>query len=559
MEQSWPLLRRLWLTCALAACVSVWLAAAPAEPLLAGAAMRNDVAAVRALLKRAADVDAAQGDGMTALHWAAMNDNVELARALILAGADVKAVTRLDAYTPLLIAATNGSEPLVGELLKAGASPNSATKNGTTGLMLAAASGSIGAVTRLLDRGADPNAREVARGETALMFAAVNGRAAVIRLMIERHADPSVATRVVDLSKIDAPRPVLNGDRQDTNRQLVGKQGGMTALLLAARQGNTDAVRTLLDAGADVNQASSGDHTSPLLIATVNGHFDLTAMLLDRGGDPNLASAAGATPLYATVNVQWIPRSFYPQPTIQGQQRTTYLELMADLLAHGADPNARLTKKLWYTGYNFDLSGVDETGATPFWRAAQATDVAAMRLLVDWGADPTLSTEVPERRTRGRGGSDFKPTNGPEPSAPIPERPSASESPAVNPLQAAAGDGWFGNFHVNAPGGWMPSVKYLVEELGFDVNAADYKGYTSLHFAAARGDDTMILYLVSQGANVKAVSKDGATTADMANGHDARVQPFPATVALLEKLGSGNNHKCLSCGRADGSSTSPKP
>lgn len=531
---------RAWLSGAGACCISALLAAAPADAPLADAAMHGDVAAVESLLQRGANVNDAQGDGMTALHWAAMKDDVKLARRLIRAGAIVNAATRLDAYTPLLIAATNGHAELIDVLLQAGADPKSATANGTTGLMFAAASGSVEAVKLLLDRGTDPRAKEHGRGETALMFAAAFNRPAVVTVLMQRGADPSAATTVVDLSKIDAPRPVLNADRQDTSRELVGTHGGMTALLFAARQGNVEAVEALLDAGADINQISSGDRTSPLLISTINGHFDLAKLLLNRGADPNLTSRAGAAPLYATVNVQWIPRSFYPQPTIQAQQRTTYLELMAMLLEHGADPNARLTKKLWYTGYNFDLSGVDETGATPFWRAAQATDVAAMRLLVDWGADPTISTEITERRTRGgRGGT-------------------LGTGAAVNPLQAAAGDGWFGNFHVNAPGGWMPSVKYLVEELGFDVNAADFKSYTPLHYAAARGDNEMILYLVSKGADAKAVTKDGVTTADMANGRDARVQPFLETVALLESLGSKNHHNCLSCGRPSEANREPR-
>ena len=549
----------LWLGVALVCGVSTQPIAAPSRAVLADAVMRGDTAAIHALLTHGAEVNAPQGDGMTALHWAALHDDVTLAKTLIRAGADVSAVTRLDAYTPLLIAAANGSAALVGLLLESGADAKSATANGMTALMSAATSGSVGSVTWLLDRGADPNAKEFARQETPLMFAAVNNRAAVIKTLLAHGADPSAATTVLDLATIDGPRPVLNADRQDTNRRLVGTQGGMTALLFAARQGHMEAAQALLEGGANIDQVSPGDKTSPLLIATINGDFDLARVLLDRGADPNLASAAGATPLYTTLNVQWIPRSFYPQPTNQAQQQTPYLKLMTLLLEHGADPNARLTKKLWYSGYNFDLSGVDETGATPFWRAAQATDVAAMRLLVDWGADPRLTTSASARRPRGGRGSAAGPASStpPKPSAQaMPGQPSRNTSTrqdeGVNALLAAAGDGWFGNFHVNAPGGWMPSVKYLVEDLGFDVNAADDTGYTPLHYAAARGDDDMILYFVSKGADVKAVSEDGVTTADMANGHDPRVQPFEETVRLLEKLGSKNNHHCLSCGRPGG-------
>jgi len=542
--------RAFGLAPAIVCALSITLAAAPERSAVADAAMAGDAAAVRALLKQGADVNASQGDGMTALHWAVMHGDTSLTRTLLTAGAKVTAATRLDAYTPLLVAAMNGSAEEVAILLEAGASCLAATSNGATALMLAAGSGNADAVKRLLDGGADPNATERARGETALMFAAARNRAPVIAMLAARGADVRATTRVVDLSKIEGPRQVLNADRQDTNRQLVGTQGGLTALHFAARQGYREAADALLDAKADVNQVSAADGTSALLIATINGHFDLAMALLARGADPRLASAAGATPLYAAVNVQWIPRSFYPQPTVQSQQQTTYLELMTALLEHGADPDVRLSKKLWYTGYNFDLSGVAETGATPFWRAAQATDVAAMRLLVEWGADPAIPTAETERR-RGRSNADVeRPATVPGGRGADPTSTAQpSFAPAVNALQAAAGDGWFGNFHVNAPGGWMPSVRYLVEELGFDVNAADFKGYTPLHYAAARGDNEMIRYLVAKGANVKSVSKDGVTTADMANGHDPRVQPFLETVALLEELGSENNHQCLSCGR----------
>ena len=155
----------------------------------------------------------------------------------------------------------------------------------------------------------------------------------------------------------------------------------MTPLLFTAREGHIDAARALLDAGADVNQPRDGDQTTPLLMAAINGHFDLAKLFLDRGADPPLAGENGATPLYAVLNCVWAQKSNYPQPRGFTQQKLTYLEIMTALLDKGADPNARLKKKVWYSGYNSDLSGVDESGATPFWRAAYASDVDAMRLL----------------------------------------------------------------------------------------------------------------------------------------------------------------------------------
>jgi ankyrin repeat protein len=337
--------------------------------------------------------------------------------------------------------------------------------------------------------------------------------------------------------KDDEPKALTYG-------QLVGNQGGMTALHLAARQGHVETVLALLEAGADVNASSAGDKTSPLLIATINGHFDLGKTLLDLGADPNLASEAGATPLYAAINVTWAPKALYPQPRAYLQQNLTYLDFMKALLDKGADPNVRLKKKLWYSGYNFDLSGVDEGGATPFWRAAYAGDVEAMQLLKEHGADPNIPTVKPPGRPRtGDGTREAKDLSG------LPPVPVGG--PGVTPLQAAAGvgygEGFAANSHRHHPAGLFRAAKYLVEECGADVNAFDHEGNTALHHAASRGDNEMILYLVSKGADVTRVNREGQTVADMANGPVQRVQPFPETVALLEKLGSKNNHKCVSC------------
>ena len=596
------------------------LAPAPVSPV-ADAAARRDMAAVRTLLQQGADVNAAQGDGMTALHWASRNGDNELATLLLRAKASVKATTRVGAYTPLHLAAEGGHAPVVAALLKAGADPAAATTTGVTPLHFAALAGSADAVAALLDKGANVNAREPDWGHTPLMFAAARGRTEAVRVLLTRGADASVTARVQDLMALytedrstkqqrnqvlsrlrkeqgadtvvgwhpdskqvqeavraalvverrghapgavvavdsaeEATRAVVAGNGGDDDppgyTEMVGFQGGLTALLLAVREGHAETVRALIDGGADVNQVTPADKTTPLLLATINGHYDLAKALVARGANPNLASDAGATPLYAVINKEWAPTSRTPQPTYNLQQQTSYLELMETLLNSKADPNIRLKRSLWYTTYNRDNLRVDFRGATAFWRAAYATDVPAMKLLLAHGADAKLPTiRGAARAARGgaapgaAGGADVPVRLDPSGLPAIPEG-----GPGIPAIVAAAGVGYglgfAANDHRHAPDSWLPAVRFLVEQLAADVNARDSNGYTALHFAAARGDNELIRYLVSKGADVKAVARSGQTTADMANGPVQRISPYRETVALLESLGSKNSHKCVSC------------
>jgi ankyrin repeat protein len=386
-------------------------------------------------------------------------------------------------------------------------------------------------------------------------------------------AKPNLASAVVDVSKLTAPEERLQAaireaqstptktvagivsapptpptgsagvTRAFTFDELIDKQGGLTALHFAARQGAMASVRTLVDEGSDVN-APAADKTTPLVIATINGQYDTAAYLLERGADPNRSSVNGMTALYAALNIEWAPRMFYPQPRAQLQQKLSYLDLMTALLGKGADPNARLTRKVWYTQYNFDLLRIDEGGATPFWRAAYASDIAAMKLLVDHGADPTIPTVKPAGRTRVGDNDRENRETGNQPPVPL-------GGPGMPPLLAAAGagygEGFAANAHRFAPTGMLAAVKYLIEELHVDVNAQDAEGNTAVHNAASRGDNEMIQYLVSKGADVKIVNRMGQTTVDMANGPVQRTQPYPETIKLLESLGAKNNHKCVSC------------
>ena len=614
-------------------------AGGPPDAPIADAAMRGDVEAVRTLVRSGADVNAAQGDGMTALHWAADRGDVELANVLLFAGGNVDAGTRIGRYTPLHIAAREARVGVVAALLAAGADPMARTTNsGATPLHLAASSGDPEIVSALLDRDVDPNVTEGAWGQTPLIFAAANNGTEAIRVLLAAGADPNMSARSVDVTEWAAAdqaagsrlTEALDGFREaegggsdwvptpaqvqaavemsrevqrnwpDVNQaeeegepeaeaaeedpeeaeegepaeegassegeepaeeeralsyaEQVDRWGGLTPLLHAVRQGHVQAALTLLEGGADIN-ATSGDLTSPLLMATLNGQWDLAKILLERGADPNLASVAGAAPLYVVLEREWEPRASYAHPVEHRQQETTHIEMMRVLLEAGADPNARLNRHLWYMEYTFSVlggSGIYVKGATPFWRAAYALDVEAMRLLKEYGADTSIPTmKAPERRRRApddpeEAAEDAEPEVDPSGLPPIP-----TNGPAIFPIHAASGVGYgqsfAGNAHRYVPNGWLAAVKFLVEECDADVNARDAGGYTAVHHAAARGDDDMIRFLVERGADVTVVSRAGQTTADMANGPLQRVQPYPSTIALLEQLGSKNNHNCLSC------------
>ena len=577
----------------------------PLDGPLVDAARLGDVEAVKSLLEQGADVNGALGDGMTALHWAAERGHAGVAEVLISAGAGVDVGTRIGSYTPLHLASRGGHGRVVRMLLGVGADPNATTTNsGVTPLHLAAAAiGGAEAVAALLDHGAEVNAREGSAGQTPLMFAAANDRAASVTVLLKRGADAATTTEVVDVlrsmvvdrnanqrlresiaafretgvegqewqptpaqvqaavrqqraflqsdhargeldpSELVSFRPDYAGGpdvpRPPYRETLVGKTGGMTALLHAAREGHVDAALALIHGGADVNQVSGGDRTSPLLMATLNGQFDLTLLLVELGADPDLAASTdGATPLFAALQTQWAPRSNYPQPRAQDLQETEYMDVLKALLGAGADPNVRLKTHLWYWEYGLTKMGIDVTGATPFWRAAFAQDLEAMRLLEAHGADPNIPTSWPEVGMRERRQEDGRQQE----DSGLPSIPEGT--PNAHPVHAAAGGGYLGlgAFSVrNVPDQFLPAVKYLIEEHGAEVNLADSWGYTPLHYAASRGDNEMIMYLMSRGADVTAITRLGQSTADMARGGRAgfftRVA-YPETEELLLSLGS---------------------
>ena len=581
-----------WLKRTLAVSALVLVAATPDESPVADAAQRGEAEEIRNLLRQGADPSAAQPDGMTALHWSALNDQLDIVETLIFAGATLQPATRVGGYTPLHLASRAGNAGVVAALLDAGVNPDILTGTGAASLHFAAEADALEVVNALAGHGADVNVRDGYSSRTPAMFAAARNSAAALQALLDAGADPDLVSDTRDFSEIEAadreertrrqrireaekdpepeeepgaqrpgqgrggfpgagagqgnePEIPPDGPKVLSSIEQIGIQGGFSPLHYAVRNGHAEAMQVLVNGGADINLPSA-DQSSPLLLATINGNYDLARTLLEAGADPNLLSDDGAGPLFAALNIEWSLRTWYPQPQAFRQQETDYLELMQLLLDAGADPDARTTTHIWYAAYNAGRMGVDFAGATPFWRAAYAADVQAMRLLLDNGADPNIWTYNlinPRRFFFQRPG---EPEEDPSGLEPVPHG-----GLGVHPLHAASGVGFgtsrVAQTHRHVPDGWLPAVRFLVDEVGIDPNIRDKDGFAPIHHAAARGDNETILFLVDRGADVTLLSRRGHTVADMANSPEQRAQPHPPTVALLEKLGSKNNHNCRSC------------
>ena len=520
--------------------------------------------------------------GYTPLHLAAGSGHTPLVRALLEAGADPAAVTTNSGVTPLhLAAAAVDGEATVRLLLEHGAPVDALeAAAGQTPLMFAASSGRAPGVRALLEAGADPalrtravdvlervaldreaegrlrvalaEVRRSAPGGTERALAPAEEQAAVARQRAFLGSEEEVGEALEHFHPDALANEIASWDTPSGYKSKVmvmappmwetwvRRTGGMTALLHAAREGQLGTALALLDGGADIDQVSA-NATSPLLMALQNGWFDLAMELIERGADPDLATNTdGASPLFAVLQTRWGGKfTFQPQPRAQETQKTQHLEVLNALLEAGADPNVRLTTHLWYWEFTTGSRlGLDLTGATPFWRAAFAQDLEAMKALVAFGADPHVPTVWPApgmRQGRQQDGRLQEDSGLPM----IPEG-----APSLYPIHAAAGGGWLGvgAYMVNAvPANFLGAVKYLVEELGADVDQRDSWGYAPLHYASVRGGNDLIEYLVSKGADVKAVSRLGQSTADMARGGNGGYferPAYPETVALLQRLGS---------------------
>ena len=447
---------------------------AQSDARLAAAMKNRDAAAVRTLLRQGVDVNAADVDGTTALQWAAHWNDPDSVNSLLAAGASPNAASRYG-VTPLHEAATIGSAPIVRALLRAGARPDAAYGEGETPLMSAARSGDVESVELLLEAGADPNAAEKFRGQTALMMAAVENHAPVVQALIDAGARVDTRTVEYTFQTLTGGAGGIIHDRP---------QGGLTALILAARQGARQSVSHLLDAGADANLMEPQYGFTALQTAIFNGHYAVAKLLLDRGADPNDGS------LYVTMEMRNLATySNRPNPPA-ASEGVGHLDVARLLLEKGADPNAPYTKTVPPRQAQGNINVA--AGATPLYRAVRGIDLAAVQLLLESGANPSQPLED-----------------------------------GSTPMMAAAGLGAprGGDEEVTEASGRSEPVdvmKLLIAK-GADVNAANQAGLTPLHFAAQRGSDRVIEFLASQGARFDVRNKQGRRPADLARGRTAEL------------------------------------
>ena len=455
---------------------------AQSQPLVE-AVRGADSEAVSALLRQPEiDVDAAEADGMTALHWAAHLDDAGTARLLLRAGADVHAANTFG-VTPVRLAATNGSASMLAALLAAGADANAAIGDGETALMTVARTGNVDAMRVLLEHGADVDAA-LPGGQTALMWAAAEGHAPAVRALIEAGAAVSARTDT-EVPRLFRRTPI----------------GGFTALLFAVRAGQIDAVRTLVEAGADIHDELP-DGTGAVVLAATNAHYELALYLVDQGLDPNQGVAEdteiGYTALHA---ISWVRKPPYgynpPGPVNRGNVED--LEFVRQMVARGADVNARMTEDpntRFRKGYSW-------IGATPLLMAAKVADAPLVRVLLELGADPTLTTE--ENTTL---------------------------------LMVAAGVG------IASPGedGGTEAEAFecmqVVLDQGGDINAVDDNGETALHGAVYRLAPSVVELVLDHGADTfTLVNLSGWTPLHIADGvfRQGTYKESPEIAAILRE------------------------
>ena len=471
--------RALGLACAVALLGASAFAQQPTPDLrLVTALKTQNVAAAKALVRQRVGVNAADVDGSTPLQWAAHWNDLDTVKLLLGAGAKPNVANRYG-VTPLHEAATIGSAPIVAALLRAGAQADAAYGEGETALMLAARAGSAESVKLLIEAGANVNTAEKFRGQTPLMLAAVENHADVVKALLAAGAQANTRTVEYTFQALTGGAGGIIHDRA---------QGGITALMLAARQGARDTADALLAGGADVDATEPQYGFTALQTAIFNGHYALARTLIAKGADVNDGSLYVATEMRNLAKYTNRPN---PPDTEDG---VSHLDVIKLLLDKGANPNAPYTKTIPPRQAQGNINVV--AGATALYRAVRSVDLASVKLLVDAGADP---------------------------SKPIGD--------GSTPLMAAAGLGAprGGDEEVTEAGDRndpVEVIKVLIDN-GANVNAANNAGMTAMHYAVQRGSDRIVEFLASRGGRFDVKNKQGKTPVDLARGK---------TAALISKL-----------------------
>jgi ankyrin repeat protein len=500
--------------------------AAAGDPQLVDAVKKGDVAAVRTLLAKKADVNAAGADTSTPLHWAVEANNLEIANLLIAAGANVNAATRYK-ITPLSLACENGNAALIERLLQAGVEPNSTSEEGQTALMTASLNGRVDAIKALLTHGAKVNATEPYKGQTALMWAAGEGNADAAALLVEFGADVKAKSKA-----------------------------GYTALLLAVLNNQTEAAKTLVKLGANIEDKAP-DGTTALNMAAVNAYYDLASVLLDLGANPNAPDPRGST-LHTLVwlrkpGTSWEAAALAsdPETVPRPTGKVTALELAKKLLDHGANPNVRvtwkempMTKGLGTTrnppDINLGRHYLSFVGATPFYAAARNGDPAFMRLLADHGADPNINTEVGVTPLMAAAGLDYYEGETPGPLTGVPE----AERLAAVKLALELGNKINARTHLgDYPMIGSPQFTLLTYPLNMDdllnlgVGDPRWDGMTALHGAVISNQPSIVQFMVDHGAELDATNRLGWTPLMMTKGifMANSKKEFPVAAEILKK------------------------
>jgi ankyrin repeat protein len=499
-----------------AALVSATSFGAQSRIPLIDAAEAGDEFTVSTLLAEGASVDDRRVDQTTALHTAVREDHPSIARMVLSAGADAVATDRYG-ITPLYLAAVNGNEEMIRLLLDAGADPNAIAPQGETALMTTTRTGLTEAMQVLIDRGARVDARELEFEQTALMIAVRQNHPSAVDLLIRNGADPNVSTRIGPTPEFVPPCKgtgcgsegvgINRGGLPDRGRR-APIRGGMTSLHYAAREGRIDEARLLVGAGADAGQVEANS-ISPLLMAILNNHLDVAELLIESGADVNVDDYWGRTPLWAAVEYRNLDMNnrAVDSPTDNGVDREPFLDFITLLLDHDADVNAQTREvwpaRIWLYSLN-DVSWVDFTGQTPFLRAALSGDATIMRLLLEYGADPNLATLA-----------------------------------GTTPLMAAAGVNWVVAQTYTVSTEALINAIQMCLDLGAQVNATNSMGLSALLGAANRASNDIIRLLVSNGADLDVVDREGRTALRWAEGvflAAVGAEQKPATIALLEEL-----------------------